>query len=417
MGNKQKNKLYIKATGYYEEGELNKALDICEEGISENLKNTAILNLNGLLLYIKGDLQGALTAWKINVDFNDDSMAKGYIKDAKQDEERLYLYNKSEELIKKLNIDQAILLLNRCLESDFNAIKVNIALARCYLRKGEHSTAGVYITRVLNIDRNNQVARELAKELKEFAGIELEAVRRKVWIKPLLTVIVLAILLAVGTNVYKMVLNNNHDADNIENEVDMPNEGSVEAWDLNDEEEKGETNLETLVNVDEIEKAISNKEYSSLYELIKNLNVSDLNGKEKTLFVKGKELLESEGVDTFYKSGMEFYEEDDLELSIKEFTKAYEYGKGSYLYPHIVFFKAVVNERSSDKLEAIKYYEEYYENYKDGDYLEETLYKLALLYKEEDIDKALGFAMELRNNHPKSIYNNDTISNLLENNK
>ncbi|MGG7178913.1 tetratricopeptide repeat protein [Clostridium paraputrificum] len=416
MSNKQKNKLYIKATGYYEKGEIDKALETCEEAISENLKDSAILNLKGLLLYIKGDLQGALTSWRINADFNDDSMAKGYIKDVKKDKERLDLYNKSEELIKKIKIDEAIILLNKCLESDFNSIKVNIALARCYLRKGEYSTASVYITKALDIDRNNQIAKVLAKELKEFAGIELEVVRKQFWIKPMLVAILVGIICIVGIKVYNMSWNN-ADNSNVAEELDKHQEENIDSIKENDEEEKGETKVEALVNIDEIEKSINNKDYSSLYELLKNLNANGLKGKEKALYVKGVEILETEGVDTFYKSGMNFYEKGELTLAKDEFYKAYKYGKESYLYPHIVFFNAVVNEKSNNNLESIKYYEEYYQNYKDGNYIEETLYKLALLYKEEDIDKSIGFATELRNSNPNSIYNNDTISNLLEKNK
>ena len=54
MKQKNNNKLYSKAIKYYEEGKLEKALLQCEEAISLNLRNSAALNLKGLLLYLKG---------------------------------------------------------------------------------------------------------------------------------------------------------------------------------------------------------------------------------------------------------------------------------------------------------------------------------------------------------------------------
>ncbi len=72
MKQKNNNKLYSKAIKYYEEGKLEKALLQCEEAISLNLRNSAALNLKGLLLYLKGNLDEAVATWKINWDFNDD---------------------------------------------------------------------------------------------------------------------------------------------------------------------------------------------------------------------------------------------------------------------------------------------------------------------------------------------------------
>ena len=74
MKQKNKNKLYSKAIKYYEEGKIEKALLKCEEAISLNLRNSAALNLKGLLLYLKGNLDEAVATWKINSDFNDDEI-------------------------------------------------------------------------------------------------------------------------------------------------------------------------------------------------------------------------------------------------------------------------------------------------------------------------------------------------------
>ena len=69
MGNRL-NKIYEKAMDNYHGGYIEKALEQCEKGISLNLKDVRLLNLKGMLLYIKGDLKGAIAVWKINKDYN-----------------------------------------------------------------------------------------------------------------------------------------------------------------------------------------------------------------------------------------------------------------------------------------------------------------------------------------------------------
>ncbi len=127
--------LYNKAVKYHDEGNLDKAIDVCEKAMLENLKNAAILNLKGLIFYQKGELDEAITVWNINREFNDNDMAKSYIRDSISDREKISLYEEAESAIKKLSIDKAIELLNKCAESDFNTIKVNTALGLCYYKK------------------------------------------------------------------------------------------------------------------------------------------------------------------------------------------------------------------------------------------------------------------------------------------
>ena len=133
--NKKAKRAYNKAMDYYEKGKINKALEICEDVLSEGLDNPAVLNFKGLLLYQKGNLTEAITAWKINRDLNNDDIAKNYIKDAMADERRLDLYKQAEKALRQLKVDMALDLFNRCSESDFNAIKVNTGIAMCYQKK------------------------------------------------------------------------------------------------------------------------------------------------------------------------------------------------------------------------------------------------------------------------------------------
>ena len=69
MDNKSR-KIYNKVLDYREKGEINKALELCESILAENLREAEILNFKGLMLYEKGMLKDAVTVWKINVDLN-----------------------------------------------------------------------------------------------------------------------------------------------------------------------------------------------------------------------------------------------------------------------------------------------------------------------------------------------------------
>lgn len=420
MGKVPKDKAYKKALKYYEEGNLDKAVEYCNKSIARNLKNSAVLNLKGLILYIKGNLNEARTQWKINLEYNNNTIAKNYLNDSKSDMEREKLYKKVDALIRNLQIDEAILILNKCKESDFNAINVSLSLALCYQRKGDIENCSFYVSKVLNMDKKNKHAIKMAKELKNLSGIKLEAYKEKSILLKLITiggVATLVILLAVGIKF--IIINNQQELKNNEqeivNNVDNVDNSSEEVDEtVNYSEEIGKTNSENIVNMEEIQKLIDDKNYKELYIAIKNIDEGTLSGKDKTVYYNAKELLENEGVDSLYKKGLEVYNEKNYVEAKDFFEITYDIGKESYLYPHIVFLKAVTYEELKDIENAIKTYEEYYNNYNTGDYIIEVTYKLALLYKTEDIDKSISFAQEIKDKYSDSMYNNGVISNLLD---
>ena len=166
MDNKSR-KIYNKVLDYREKGEINKALELCESILAENLREAEILNFKGLMLYEKGMLKDAVTVWKINVDLNNDSMASSYVKDAGYDQERMRIYKEAEQLLKKSDINNAIPLFLECAKSDFNSIKVNTGLAWCYQKKGDYYRAKEYVDKALKIDKNAVTANEIRRQLDE----------------------------------------------------------------------------------------------------------------------------------------------------------------------------------------------------------------------------------------------------------
>lgn len=423
---RNKNKKYIMATKFYQNGEIDKALKKCEESIAEDLKNSAALNLKGLLLYLKGDLKGAVATWKINADFNDDDIAKNYIEDSKRDKDKIKLYKEAEVLLTRLSINEAEKKLNMCKESDFNAIKVNLALSVCYLRKGDYENAGVSLTKALSIDKNNPQGKKIAKEFEKYSDSKLEILKStsentmKVLMGLVCAVAIFVVLFGGYKIIHKFINSNDTDVlstNNNENENLISNEENIESEQeevtnsKNNEDENGDNNIK--VDVEKIQSCIDSKNYDELYNLVNKLNINELSGKEQAVTKIAQELLIKEGSEYFYNSAMKYYNTKDYDNALIQIEKAYKYSQTTYLASEVLFFDGAINNKKGNNNQAIKLYEEYYNKYKNGDYIGEVLYGLAMLYKSEDLSKAKMYANELNNNHSESMYNNENIKSLL----
>ena len=423
---RNKNKKYIMATKFYQNGEIDKALKKCEESIAEDLKNSAALNLKGLLLYLKGDLKGAVATWKINADFNDDDIAKNYIEDSKRDKDKIKLYKEAEVLLTRLSINEAEKKLNMCKESDFNAIKVNLALSVCYLRKGDYENAGVSLTKALSIDKNNPQWKKIAKEFEKYSDSKLEILKStsentmKVLMGLVCAVAIFVVLFGGYKIIHKFINSNDTDVlstNNNENENLISNEENIESEQeevtnsKNNEDENGDNNIK--VDVEKIQSCIDSKNYDELYNLVNKLNINELSGKEQAVTKIAQELLIKEGCEYFYNSAMKYYNTKDYDNALIQIEKAYKYSQTTYLASEVLFFDGAINDKKGNNNQAIKLYEEYYNKYKNGDYIGEVLYGLAMLYKSEDLSKAKMYANELNNNHSESMYNNENIKSLL----
>jgi len=143
--------IYVKAMNKYNDGYIDKALSLCEKSISLNNTNAAVLNLKGILYYLKGDLEKAKNMWNINYKRNDDKVSKKYLDDSIRDKKKLHLYVNALELIRKFNISGALEILNQCENSHFNFINVKNYISICYIKQGEYDKALQYIKEVLKV--------------------------------------------------------------------------------------------------------------------------------------------------------------------------------------------------------------------------------------------------------------------------
>lgn len=159
-------KIYSRALNKYNNGYIDSAIKLCEESISIDIKNKSSINLKGLLLYLKGDLDKAQKLWKMNYQVNEDEVAQKYLESSKKDNEKIQFYKEALILIEKFKIDEALVLLEKCAESDFNYINVNNYSALCYMKKGQYARALEKINNVLKLDVKNVEAKENIKLLK-----------------------------------------------------------------------------------------------------------------------------------------------------------------------------------------------------------------------------------------------------------
>lgn len=382
-------KEYKKALNLYNNGYIDKAIEICEIGISRSLEDSNLLNLKGLLLYLKGELEGAISLWKINKYHNDDEIAKAYLKDIEIDFNRRELFKESEELIRNLNIDEALQILMICKESDYNSINVNNALAICYMRKGEYVECQKCIDKVFSVDKYNIEAKSIKKEIDEILNIKSNSsvVIKSIIITGIICIIITSGILIKGKlqNGFKDDAENNFEVVNKSGEVDASESIDVSNLDTNSES----INTSTKESSNDIDK----KEDSNLNEHILN---------------------EDEIRENYMKATDSFDEEkyNDTKVILES---TIIYAENSHLNDDIMFLLASTYEKLGDNNEAIKNFEKYISSYENGNYIEESYYKIALLYRDLNKDKSKYYAKELISKYSNSIYNNTNIIDILNN--
>lgn len=446
------HKFYKLAMKRYQQGRIEEALVYCERSISENLRNAAALNLKGMLLYIKGNLELAITTWKINEDFNEDLIAKKYIADAEGDEKRIYIYEDALKLIDEFRIKEAMVLLNQCRMSDFNAINVSNATAVCLIRQGRYEEAKSYIEKALSFDADNRNALNQKTILINYGVLKKNINYKSVslWTSSLIIVFVILLLGIENKSVINDmdVFRKLKSGENVENKqnnqlektidtleqvgkqqsVDTElsiesqaqnsieqNEGTKEKEEnKNDKRENGE-DLQQKFSYSDVKKALEDKNFEELYELSRSWNKEDMKVNDKGLIGRVEDLLEIQGVEYFYNEGRNLIKQDNLKGAAQSFLKAYNYGRKHYLYPYIIFILGDTSESLGDVESGIKYYDQYYSKYPHGDHSDLVLYKLALIYEKVDIKKAKEYGNKLSENFPKSMYNNSIIKDIIGN--
>lgn len=432
-------KIYVKAMNKYNDGYIDKALELCEKSISINITNAAALNLKGILHYLKGDLDSAKKMWNISYKRNKDEVSKKYLRDAIRDKEKLQLYVNALELIKQLNISGALEILKQCETSHFNFINVNNNISLCYIKQGEYDKALQYINEVLKVDKKNTQAIMNRKTLIEYGNLKEEINYKRIFIITASIFLMTSILFLGKTYMHNAKDLSIAGIKKIQSGIDrVKGKDKEETKSLENieikklEEVKKDTEVEKQDTSKNEVKPLENKQQEAskfpeelFKESIKNNNMEqiieyvnqwqnvNLEMNQKLLVIRGQEIIKSDGVKYFYEKGTSYINDNKFIEAQKYLLYALPYSKDSYLQEHIIYMLALSYKASSDFENAVKYYELSLKQFPNGSYAQEVLYNLILINKDVDISKAKSYAQTLVKQFPRSQYNNTIVKNIL----
>lgn len=430
-------KIYVKAMNKYNDGYIDKALDFCERSISLKSTNAAALNLKGILYYLKGDLESAKKMWEINYKRNNDKVSKKYLSDSIRDKKRLQLYVSALELIKQLNISEALKILKQCQDSDFNFINVNNNISLCYIKQGEYDKALQYINAVIKVDKKNAQAIINKKTLIKYGSLKRKINFEKMAVVVVSVFLVIMVIFIGDKNINNIKQISKIGAQKLQSGIALI-KGNDKGQTKSSEKTDGSKLIEINKNVkvdksgSDIGKVVLNKTQESnefprqqfelsikknnMEQIITYVNTwknTELDMNDKLLMVKGEEIIKDKGVLYFYDKGVGFINDKEYTKAEKYFLYALPYSKGNYLEEHIIYMLTVSYKSSSDFQNAVKYYAIILKQFPKGSYTQEVLYNLILINKDVDPNKAKVYAQKLAKQFPNSIYKNSIVKKIL----
>ena len=409
----------------FNNGDLDKAIANLDLAISHDIKNSAALNLRGLIYYIKGQANKALSSWEINVKFNDNQIAQKHIEAFEEDKVHLYRYNNAVKVIKEGKIHVAIELLEKAADSDFNVLNVRNALAYCYIKEARYQEAKNCIEIVLKKDKNNKPAKENIEILKKKSGMSVRIkFNKKVYLGAACLVLV---ILTVGTSVTKNFKKSPIKTDNLasiaitQNEEDnaqnteKPSKNETQKVEITQEEKTENDKESNTLKSKVLKDAIDSKDFNLIAKTLKGAKLDGLSELELDVVNDAKELMKTDGIRELYKNGTSEFNVENFGKAKDKFLMALDYSKDTYLDSHITYMLSATFEKLKDEDNAIKYYSKYEKtDYgEEGSYREIVLYKLAILNKDKNKKESEKFARKLVNEYSDSMYNNDNIKAIL----
>ncbi|MBU3098095.1 MULTISPECIES: tetratricopeptide repeat protein [Clostridium] len=414
-------KIYVKAMNKYNDGYIDKALDLCEKSISLKSTNAAALNLKGILYYLKGDLENAKKMWDINYKRNNDKVSRKYLSDSLRDKKRLQLYINALELIKQLNICEALETLKQCQDSDFNSINVNNNISLCYIKQGEYDKALQYINEVIKVDKKNAEASINKETLIKYGSLKRKINYVKIGVVTASILLIITGIFIGKKNIYNIKHISTMGAQKLQSGISLiKGNDKLVAIKKNTNLDKSSTKM-VGNKVQKLEQfpreqfkiSIKNNNMEQIVSYVNRWNKADLEMNDKLLLVKGEEIIKSEGVLYFYNKGVGYIKDKEYTKAQKYFLYALPYSKGDYLQEHILYMLAVSYKASSDFQNAVKYYEIILKQFPSGSYTEEVLYNLVLINKDVDSNKAKFYAEKLVEQFPDSLYKNSIVKKIL----
>lgn len=466
-----------KALAQYENGNYEEALDICEKVLDKDYNNEEALILEGRALEKLNRISDAIVSWKINSEYNNNEEARTKLekfnnidekklamstifsetmKDeikarlqeeaqkeyAKQLEKREPETNPEVKKTKKVKenskVEQApVININKETPKEdikIDDIKISQSVKETPIKE-DPKTENKHLDNVTKVDfhKKDEIKNEKIKEAKETKDDNEPRVistpnfkneksnskksNKKKPVKYVAVAVSGAIVLLLAYGITKNIKTTN--AGNTQVTSNEENTDQASNSTENKPSENSSTENKTL-NVDELNKAVQDKDINSLYTILTSTPKDKVPADALDAYNKAEELMKNDGVKDLYLKGSDLFKEKKYEDALKDFQKAYAFSDGSYLKPHLMYFIGTSYENLDNNAEAIKYFQDYLNNYKakpnaeDVMYTPQCLYNLAILYdKEGNSAEAKKYAQEIEDNYPNTMFYNDVTKKII----
>ncbi|MBC6002810.1 tetratricopeptide repeat protein [Paraclostridium tenue] len=369
-------KKYNEALNMIDRNFITSATEIVEEALELNPKDVDILNLRGLLKFLKCNFDESFESFYKSLCYNNNQLARKYVDLLSSEEFSIFLsrYNHAIRFVNNDLNQESIQILENIINEEPELIEPYLLLHLIYEKLGDNEKANEYLDKLQAVDKDNSL---FEKEVSKITNDEKtkEASKKTKNHIPLYALIVVLVI-AIGA----LYINNKKKLNHLASQVTEKNK------------ELDKTSEKLDKTKDELEQAKTQKEDNKKDEIIV--------GDEEDLFNKA----------------MEFKEDGNNKEAIKYLKLVLKNGKTKKYISEAIYQLGLINEKENNNEEAIKYYSKYINTYKPSDnYYDDSYYNIGMIYyKEGDLDKAQKTFYSLRAEDPDSMYNNSKVESILK---
>ncbi|MTI69830.1 MAG: tetratricopeptide repeat protein [Firmicutes bacterium] len=374
---------YNIALNYFQNDNLTKAIETLNEGLNTESNNIEILNLLGLCYFKKCNFRSARNKWKRSMQIKkEDNKAKYYLErlnNKKFINMRKY-YNLGVTKIDNQEYKEAIALFLEIIKRNKDLVEPYILVGLCNYKLKDYSQAIYYWEEAKSKDKGSLKIKSYINDAQISMMEVKEENNKKNNIKSI--IIILLITISVGGiyqlkfNLFKKTQNKNTVTESTENKIP---------------EKESEFKKDDMI--------------------VKN---NDTNEKIKQKKVKEVDIkLEDE--QSIFNNALELYKKGQHNDAVILFNKLINYGTVEYLIPEAIFFAANSYIKIDNVEKGVEYFKKYINEYEEGNYYEESLYKTGLiLYRAGKQEEAKELLKKLINKSPNSIYVNSKVKMIIK---
>jgi tetratricopeptide (TPR) repeat protein len=373
-------KKYNEALNMIERNFITSATEIIDEALELNPKDVDILNLKGLLKFLKCNFDESFESFYKSLCYNNNQLAKKYVNILTSDEFSIFLsrYNHAIRFVNNDLNQESIQILENIINEEPELIEPYLLLHLIYEKLGDNVKANEYLDMLQAVDKDNILFEKEVSAIKKEEETKEEFKKPKSH-KPLYALIAVLIVIIGAIYIY-----NKKKINSLSSQVTQKNEQLDKASEKLDKTK------------DELEQAKTQKE-------------NDKKEDSKSEVIVGNE-------EDLFNKAMDFKKDGNNNEAIKYLELVVQNGKTKKYLSEAIYQLALINEKENKNEEAIKYYKKYINTYKPSDnYYDDSYYNMGMLYyKEGDLEKAKNAFYSLRAEDPDSMYNNSKVESILK---